>query len=158
MLTLFPTWPFILFAVVEPLSMVGGVIAPIFDTDSFIIGQTSPSNPPPLPHHPSTLALNYQLANIYGLVGMLVFGVIYGTSEIRVLRNSVLALTIADIGHIYATYAAMGADGFFDVASWSWVSWGNIGFTAFLFVNRVAYLLGAFGSGPDPAAKDKKRK
>ncbi|EED13812.1 hypothetical protein TSTA_100560 [Talaromyces stipitatus ATCC 10500] len=152
--TLFPTWPFILFGVLEPLTMVAGALAPIIDTNNFIAGQTSLASPPTLPHHPSVLALNYQLANIYGLVGMLGVGLIYGTSEIHVLRNAVVALSIADLGHLYATYAAMGPDTFFDVASWSLVSWGNIGFTAFLFVNRIAYLLGLFGS---KTSKSKKR-
>ncbi|KAF3397164.1 hypothetical protein DPV78_008037 [Talaromyces pinophilus] len=151
--TLFPTWPYILFGIVEPLSMVAGTLAPIIDTDNFIAGQTSLAHPPTLPHHPSVLALNYQLANIYGLVGMLAFGVIYGTSEIHVLRNAVVALAIADLGHLYATYVAMGPDLYFDVASWSPVSWGNIGFTAFLFVNRVAYLLGLFGSKTSKSKK-----
>lgn len=137
----------------SPLSRVGGALAPIVDTDNFIAGQTSLAHPPTLPHHPSVLALNYQLANIYGLVGMLGLGVIYGTSELHVLRNAVIALAIADIGHLYATYVAMGPDLYLDVVNWSPVAWGNIGFTAFLFINRIAYLLGLFGSN---ASKSKK--
>lgn len=132
---------------------VAGALSPIIDTDNFIAGQISFAYPPPLPHHPSVLALNYQLANIYGLVGMLALGIIYGTSEIHVLRNAVVAMTIADLGHLYATYVPMGPDLFFDVASWSLVSWGNIGFTAFLFVNRIAYLLGFFGSKTSKSKK-----
>ncbi|OKL63560.1 hypothetical protein UA08_01928 [Talaromyces atroroseus] len=154
--TLYPTWPFILFAVVEPISMVAGTLAPIIDTNNFIAGQFSLAHPPALPHHPSVLALNYQLANIYGLVGLLGVGIVYGTSEPHVLRNAVLALAIADLGHLYATYAAMGPELYFDVASWSPVAWGNIGFTAFLFLNRVAYMLGLFGSKSAKASKSKK--
>lgn len=137
---------------------VGGFLAPLLDTDNFIAGQASLANPPELPHHPSTLALAYQLANIYGLVGLLAFGVIYGSSELRVLRNTVLALAVADVGHLYATYAAIGLESFLDVASWSSVAWGNIGFTGFLFVNRVAYLLGLFGSGAAAIEEDRKKR
>lgn len=136
------------------ITRVAGALSPIFDTNNFIAGQTSLSNPPALPHHPSVLALNYQLANMYALAGMTGLCVVYGTSELRVLRNVVVALAIADVGHIYGTYAAMGPGPFFDVSSWSLVSWGNIGFTAFLFVNRIAYLLGIFGS---KTPKTKKR-
>ncbi|CRG82876.1 hypothetical protein PISL3812_00222 [Talaromyces islandicus] len=146
MLSLLPTWPFILFGIIEPLSMVGGFLAPLLDTDNFIAGQTPPTNPPPLPHHASTLVLSYQIANIYGLVGLLAVGVIYGSSERHVVRNLILSLAVADIGHMYAMYAVIGLEAFLDVASWSPVAWGSIGFTGFLFVNRVAYLLGAFGS------------
>lgn len=89
---------------------------------------------------------------------MLAFGVIYGTSERHVLRNAVIALAIADVGHVYATYAAMGLEPFLDVASWTAVAWGNIGFTGFLFVNRVAYLLGVFGSGAVPGETQAKSK
>lgn len=73
------------------------------------------------------------------------------------LRNAVIALAIADVGHLYATYAAMGPEFYFDMASWSQVAWGNIGFTAFLFVNRVAYLLGLFGSKRAEDSGSKKR-
>jgi hypothetical protein len=89
---------------------------------------------------------------------MLAFGVIYGTSERHVLRNAVIALAIADVGHVYATYAAMGLEPFLDVASWTAVAWGNIGFTGFLFVNRVAYLLGVFGSGATTGESGKGKK
>lgn len=74
------------------------------------------------------------------------------------LRNAVIALAVADVGHLYATFAAMGLEAFVDVASWSSVAWGNIGFTGFLFVNRMAYLLGLFGTGPGDAALDAKKR
>jgi hypothetical protein len=92
------------------------------------------------------LVMSYQIANIYGLVGLLAVGDIYGSSERHVVRNLITTLAVADIGHMYAMYAVIGLEAFLDVGSWSPVAWGSIGFTAFLFVNRVAYLLGVFGS------------
>lgn len=136
---------------------VAGALAPFLDTDNFIAGQFSLAHAPALPHHPSVLALAYQLGNIYGLVGLLGVGIIYGTSEPHVLRNAVIALAVADVGHLCATYAAMGPEFYFDVASWSPVAWGNIGFTAFLFVNRVAYLLGLFGFRSVESASELKK-
>jgi hypothetical protein len=34
------------------------------------------------------------------------------TTEPRVLRNYLIGLAIADVGHVYATYLAMGWDAF----------------------------------------------
>ena len=70
---------------------------------------------------------------------------LYATTEPKVLRNYVIALAIADIGHIYATYLGMGWDSFADVASWNALTWGNIGASGFLYVNRLAYLFGFLG-------------
>lgn len=69
----------------------------------------------------------------------------YSTSEPKVLRNYLICLAIADVGHIYATYLAMGWEAFVDVAGWNLLTWGNVSITAFLFVNRLAYLWGVFG-------------
>jgi hypothetical protein len=53
------------------------------------------------------------------------------------------------------TYLGLGGEYFFGVSGWNAMSWGNIGVTAFLLVNRLAYFLGLFGSAnvPPPAGK-----
>lgn len=43
------------------------------------------------------------------------------------------------------TYAVLGYADFVDVRGWNSLAWGNIGFTFFLFVMRIVYLLGIFG-------------
>lgn len=72
-------------------------------------------------------------------------GVLYSTSEPKVVRNYLVACAIADVGHVYVTYLAMGWDAFVDVQAWNALTWGNIGATAFLLVNRIAYFMGVFG-------------
>lgn len=72
------------------------------------------------------------------------------------LRNYLIALAIADIGHVYATYIAMGWDAFVDVGAWNALTWGNIGATGFLFVNRVLYFMGVFGQAKAPKIAGKK--
>jgi len=62
-----------------------------------------------------------------------------------VLHGYILALWIADIGHVGATFAIMGVDAFIDVRNWNAMTWGNIGATATLFACRTAYMLGLFG-------------
>ena len=124
------------------------------DLNGFIAGQTPKATTPPA-LHPSSIALAYQLGNLYFLLFLVGVGVCYSTSEPKVLRNYLIALAIADIGHIYATYVAMGWEGFIDIASWNALTWGNIGASGFLFVNRLAYMVGVFGfvKAPKPVAK-----
>lgn len=129
---------------------IAGFAGVVFDLEYFLSGQTPTVPPPPTPFHPSTVAVAYQLGNIYLLLMFMGVGIMYSTSEPRVLRNYLIALAIADLGHIYATYVAMGWDAFVEVGSWGAVTWGNIGASAFLFANRVAYLLGVFGYAKAP--------
>jgi len=76
---------------------------------------------------------------------MIGIGVLYATSEPKVVRNYVVALAIADVGHLVATASVVGYGHLFDVGSWNSMAWGNVGATAFLFLTRSAYLLGLFG-------------
>lgn len=127
----------------------------VFDLEGFVPAQTPAAPPPPTPLHPSTVVLAYQLGNIYLLLMSVGVGVLYSTSEPRVLRNYLIALAIADIGHIYATYVVMGWDAFVDVGAWNAVTWGNIGASGFLLMNRIAYLLGIFGYAKAPSKNEK---
>ena len=123
---------------------------------SFITEQT-PNRDGPVSLHPSSIALAYQLGNVYFLLFLLGVGVCYTTSEPKVLRNYTIALAIADVGHVLATYLGMGWETFADVASWNAMTWGNVGVTVFLFVNRLVYLFGGFGeaaSVQDASKKD----
>ncbi|KAL6237088.1 hypothetical protein BDW75DRAFT_238710 [Aspergillus navahoensis] len=144
--TILPTWPHVVFAIFEPITLIGGWLAPMLDLQGFVVDQI-PISPAPreLEVHATSFALAYQLANVYGLLALLGAGVLYATLEPKVLRNYLVALAIGDVGHIYVTYLAMGPELFFDVRGWNALTWGNIGVTGFLFVNRLLYLLGVFG-------------
>ncbi|KAL4942203.1 hypothetical protein BDV06DRAFT_212016 [Aspergillus oleicola] len=143
--TIFPTWPHLVFAVFEPISLIGGWLCPILDLQGFVLDQIPSAAPKEVEIHATSVALAYQLANLYGLLAILGAGVLTATSEPKVLRNYLFALAVADVGHAYVTYLAMGPELFFDVASWNVLTWGNVGVTAFLFVNRILYFLGVFG-------------
>ncbi|CAI7618876.1 unnamed protein product [Penicillium manginii] len=152
--TILPPWPHILFGILEPFSLVLGSLAPIYDLDGFIAGQT-PHVDPPI-QHPSSLALAYQLGNLYSLLFLVGVGVLHTTTESKVIRNYMIGLALADVGHVYATYLGMGWDAFADVGAWNALTWGNIGATAFLFFNRLLYLAGFFGSTRAPKVASKK--
>ncbi|KAI9368807.1 hypothetical protein BJX61DRAFT_522247 [Aspergillus egyptiacus] len=157
--TIFPAWPHFVFAIFEPITLIGGWLCPILDLQGFITDQI----PTPAPKHeveiPATsFALAYQLANLYGLLAILGAGVVHATSEPKVLRNYLVALAIADVGHVYVTYLAMGRSLFLDVTGWNVLTWGNVGVTGFLFLNRMLYFLGVFGYAQDDSCKDGKVK
>ncbi|CAG8232169.1 unnamed protein product [Penicillium salamii] len=133
-----------------------GSAFPLYDLQGFIAGQT-PTIPEPATLHPSSVALAYQLGNLYSLLFLVGVGVCHATTEPKVLRNYLVGLAIADVGHVYATGLAMGWDAFLDVGSWNALTWGNIGATAFLFVNRIAYFWGVFGYAKAPKAAEKQQ-
>lgn len=76
---------------------------------------------------------------------MIGVAVLYTTTEPKVVRNFLIACAIADVGHVYVTYAVMGGKAFFDLGNWNAMAWGNVGVTLGLLVTRVAYLFGLFG-------------
>ena len=89
--------------------------------------------------------LALQLGNTYGLLALLGLFILNTTSEVKVVKAYVVALAIADIGHVAPTLWVMGWDRATDLAGWNTMAWGNVGITVFLFIVRIAYLAGWFG-------------
>lgn len=139
------------------------------DPSWFIKEQTST---PSLTVDDNSRLVALQLGNCYGLLFLAAVAVLYTTTELKVVRNYLIALWIADIGHIAVCYVGLGYERFVDVASWNSMTWGNVGatvsdafwgnqspgsltkFKAFLCLTRTAYLLGFFGpDAPVPSVK-----
>ena len=100
--------------------------------------------------------------------------VLYTTSELKVIRRYLLALSITDVTHVAVCYYVLGIDKFMAVGQWNSMMWGNIAMpvcslfpyaaglcilltmsqTA-LFLLRVVHLLGLFG--PDKHAPTERR-
>ena len=87
-----------------------------------------------------------QLGNVYLLLALLAVICCYTTTDPKVARNYLVAVAIADLGHVYSTYVGLGWDRLIDIGAWNDMMWGSIGFSIFLCMNRVATLLGVFGS------------
>lgn len=123
--------------------------------------------PPSCPE--SFSKLTFRLGNIYLLLAMVGIAVLYTTTEPKVVHNYVIALWLADIGHVAVTCWVMEYEKLIDVANWNVLTWGNIGATVSiiseimnpqlirhkvgLFTVRTAYLLGLFGPDCKPASK-----
>lgn len=91
-----------------------------------------------------------QLGNAYGLLFLVGVAVLYTTVELKVVRNYLVALWIADIGHVTACYYVLGYDRFIDVCSWNSLTWGNVGATVspLFFVGvYVVFLAGVSDDG-----------
>lgn len=142
MSTILPPLPRLVFTVLEPLACIGGYLASL-DTSYFAAGQVPSITPTPLTSTTQILAL--QLGNCYGLIALIALGVLYSTTEPKVVRNYLVACAIADVGHLWVTYHVLGYANYVNVQRWNSLAWGNIGFTFFLFVTRVGYLTGCFG-------------
>lgn len=78
-----------------------------------------------------------RLGNIYLLLAMVGIAVLYTTTEPKVVRNYVIALWIADIGHIAVTCWVMDYEKLVNVAGWNPLTWGNIGATVSLLTHEI---------------------
>ena len=125
-----------------------------FDTHNFIRDQYFPQ-PSALPPTPSSSILAYQLGNLYGLFALVGLSILNLTSEPRIIKAYIACLAIGDIGHIAPTLMILGKDASLDLANWNVMAWGNIAATIFLFVTRVAWLLGLFG---EPFQSEKRKR
>ncbi|MCJ1404204.1 hypothetical protein MMC11_007429 [Xylographa trunciseda] len=141
-----PPFPRLVFAILEPMSLVAGWMAAYFDTANFIADQIpSPSPLNVVPSSPGAQVVAMQLGNTYMLLALLGLFILNTTTDVRVVKAYIVALAIADIGHVVPTMWMLGWKQSVDVQSWNKMAWGNIGATFFLFVTRMTYLLGLFG-------------
>ena len=67
------------------------------------------------------------------------------TTNSGISKRYLIAVAFADFGHIYAAHAALGDEYFWDLNKWNDMTWGNVGVSVFLNVNRWLTVLGVFG-------------
>lgn len=107
-------------------SSIAGWAGATLDPSWFVKEQTST---PSLTVDDNSRLVALQLGNCYGLLFLAAVAVLYTTTELKVVRNYLIALWIADIGHIAVCYVGLGFERFVDVASWNSMTWGNVGAT-----------------------------
>ena len=91
----------------EPIALVAGYLSPLLDTTGFVNSQLPATSVSTTSPTATNRILALQLGNVYGLLAMVGVGVLYTTTETKVVRNFLLACAIADVGHLYVTYAVM---------------------------------------------------
>ncbi|KAI9675029.1 MAG: hypothetical protein M1817_001435 [Caeruleum heppii] len=158
MTTILPPIPKFVFMVFEPVSLIAGSLAALLDPPSFTAQQIPPSplstsppvSKPPIPLPPTSHLVTLQLSNAYLLLCLIGLFVLYSTTESKVVRRYLIALALGDVGHLAVTYSVLGRERYLDWRGWNAMAWGNVGVTTFLFLTRLAYLLGLLG--PDQKA------
>jgi hypothetical protein len=106
---------------------VAGFASPFLSPEWFLAEQIAASPLEEISQNAKMVA--YQLGNVYLLLAMIGVAVLYTTTEANVVRNYLIALAIADVGHLAVTCYIMGHERAVDIANWNSMAWGNIGAT-----------------------------
>ena len=104
-----------------------GAVPAITSPGWFISEQLSSAVP--LVSSPNANLVAQQLGNGFGMAFMMAFAILYASTELNVIRNYLIALWVADIGHVGLTLYALGWDGSLDFANWNPMTWGNVAVT-----------------------------
>ncbi|KZV75374.1 hypothetical protein PENSPDRAFT_88566 [Peniophora sp. CONT] len=105
----------------------------------------------PLTLDPRTTMAIWQLGNCYMLLGLLssfVFRAVRDAlpnnpaAQERILGASFLAMAIADVTHIGATFVGLPPELRYDLLSWNSMTHGNISVVVVLLSCRIAWFLG----------------
>ncbi|CAK1365217.1 uncharacterized protein RHO25_010066 [Cercospora beticola] len=150
-----PSWPLVLFGVLEPFALVWAYITAMTDGFTFFASQAPNHEIGSADFTPQAQALTLQMGNVLLLLGAMAI-ICCWTKHPEIAKWYLIAVAFADIGHIYAVYAAVGPAYFWNFAEWNDMTWGNVGVSAFLHVNRWATVAGLFGSMSGEQARVKK--
>ena len=85
--------------------------------------------PLPLVSSAHAKLITQQLGNGYGMAFMIAMAVLYTSNEPKVIRNYLVALWLADIGHVGLMLVALGWQDSLDVGAWNPMTWGNVAVT-----------------------------
>ncbi|ODA78604.1 hypothetical protein RJ55_05986 [Drechmeria coniospora] len=127
-----PFIPRVVFTVIEPVSLLAGFVGAVHDPAWFVAEQVPQAIPPPAAASfvpVSSLVIGWQLGNMYLLVGLVGLAVLLSTSEVKVVRNYLVALWIGDIGHVAASCYGLGRERLVHPSTWNAMAWGNIAVT-----------------------------
>lgn len=93
---------------------------------------------------PQALCVTLQILNVLLLLAPLAVVCCFSRDP-ATAKGYLFSVALADYGHIYATYRAVGTDVFLDPSRWNHMVWGAVGASVVLNVLRWLTLLGAFG-------------
>lgn len=130
----------------------------MLDPFSFCAGQAPNAAVDASAFPPPALVLSLQVANVFLLLALVAI-ICCWTPDHATTCRYLVAVALADYGHIYATYRGVGPDYFWDVAGWNDMVWANVGVSLFLNVFRWLTVLGVFGwlkASAEGIATDKK--
>jgi len=139
-----PTWPLLLFGVLEPIALVWGYLTALRHPELFYADQVPNAEVAKLVFTHQALSLTLQLGNVLLLLAAIAI-ICCWTRHPEIARRYLISVAFADIGHIYAAYRGLGPEVFWDLTQWNDMAYGNIGASAFLHINRWLTVVGLFG-------------
>ncbi|KAL1837581.1 hypothetical protein VTK73DRAFT_4646 [Phialemonium thermophilum] len=137
-------WPLFLFGVVEPALLVWAFVVCVTDPFRYYAGGVPTVPLRESDFQPQARAMTFQTGNILLLLAALAV-VCCWTPRAATKRWYLVAVALADYGHIYGTYLGLGPEAFWDVSQWNDAVWGAVGVSGFLNVFRWLTVLGVFG-------------
>ncbi|KEF58441.1 uncharacterized protein A1O9_06367 [Exophiala aquamarina CBS 119918] len=158
--TALPTWPLILFGILEPVALIWGYSVTLLNPESYFLDQVPNTTLASVAGHlvpVHGLALTYQLGNVFIVLAAVAI-ICTHTTHTDIIKKYLLAIALGDLGHIYACYRTLETNIFWDITQWNDMAWGNIFVSAFLHVNRLATVAGLFGKVVSNANVTKKNK
>ena len=129
----------VLFLYIEPFFALVGAYYALLQQQTYL----RLSHPPTAPKYgipTSTRLVLNQLANLYLFFALNEAFVLRATTDLKVWRTVLLALLIADVGHLYSVHP-LGLTKYWDVRNWNAIDWGNLGFVYLGAFARVCFLL-----------------
>ncbi|KAK5111041.1 hypothetical protein LTR62_005416 [Meristemomyces frigidus] len=141
-------WPRTLFGIIEPGLLCWAYYTLLLDPKKFYLDHYPVAGPLSITQAPTfapqSEILVLLLGNVYLLLALLALVCVWTPCRPVAIRY-LLVVALADLGHIYAFYRVWGGT-FWDFGQWNDLMWGNVGVSVFLHVNRLATVMGVFGS------------
>jgi hypothetical protein len=109
---------------------------------------------PPSPHAEAAIL---QLGNLFLFCAIVQIACCHVSKEPIISNIYLGAAIVFDLGHVYGVYRGLGWDRFVDFGNWNGAIRTNVAMTMFLFLARIAYVLGLFGSNGRAKAGVKQR-
>ncbi|KAF4984419.1 hypothetical protein FZEAL_382 [Fusarium zealandicum] len=122
-----PTFPRVVFTIIEPISLVAGFLGAVIDP-AWFISQQIPQKDARVASDGS-IVVAWQLGNLYLLMAFIGIAVLSTTSENRVVRAYLVALWLGDAGHVGFSCYGLGWQKSLDFLEWNAMTWGNIAMT-----------------------------
>ncbi|KAK3389656.1 hypothetical protein B0H63DRAFT_102789 [Podospora didyma] len=156
-----PTIPLVVFGIIEPILLVIAYITAMSNPRQYFADQSPSFAVAQNQWTPQALGMTLQMANVLLLLAPLAV-VACWSRDANTARGFLFCVALADFGHIYATYAAVGPAIFWDYRGWNGAVGGNIAGSAVLNVLRWMTLFGVLGKVEDGegvvVAKDLKKR
>ncbi|UPK95461.1 hypothetical protein LCI18_006396 [Fusarium solani-melongenae] len=132
-----PTLYRLVFLYLEPFLAIGAAIQTHFAPRVFLNTMSQTSK-----YAPDNQVIYDQVAALYTLFAFNEAVLLRLTDDIRVWKGVFVGIFICDILHLYASWASLGNDVFWNPLAWRVEDWANLGALWGLGVIRIAFLTG----------------